>query len=312
MCDKLPLDCFLMWLLYNKLMSIQTKVLDNGFMLPSLGLGCWPMGGYRISGTNKETYGQSKEKDEQDIRVIRAALEMGVTHFDTAESYGDGNSEKLLGIAIKTSSREDLTISTKFCGNLDSKEDIYKACTDSLKKLDVDYIDLYYVHWRDDVDLRIQMEAMSDLVDKGLIKHIGVSNFNTASLKKAQSYCKYPIVANQVHYNLIVREVEEDGLLKFCQENDIFLVAYRPVELGKLANSGKQIKIAKKYNYIPVQMALSWLISQSNVVTVFGATDEKNINENIKAKNDMLVEDIEHLRANYGGQIQVSDCVELG
>jgi diketogulonate reductase-like aldo/keto reductase len=102
-----------------------------------------------------------------------------------------------------------------------------------LDRVGIGSFDLYYIHWREEkFDLADCMKALEELVDEGKIKNIGVSNFSTESLKEAQSYCKkYKIVANQVHYNLIFREPESDGLLQYCQDNDVMLVSFRPLEL---------------------------------------------------------------------------------
>lgn len=288
---------------------MKTKILKNGFTLPVIGIGTWPMGGYRKKDENNN--------DERDIEALKFAIDKGITHIDTAELYADGYSEILLGKAIQGYNRDLLFIASKASrDSLLSKEGIKNACKKSLERVGVKYFNLYYLHWRNDSSLNMQMEALEELYEEGLIKNIGVSNFNTESLKEAQSYCKYPIVANQVHYNLIFREPEREGLLKYCQENDVMLVAWRPIELGKLANTGNSgmLNLADKYpGWTHAQLSISWLISQKNVVTLFGGSNKDYIIENIKA--DGLVinnEDIEEARANFGGQIGVSDAVPLG
>lgn len=113
-----------------------------------------------------------------------------------------------------------------------SYQAIKNACKNSLKRMNIEYIDLYYIHWRDQsFSLQDSMKAMNELVDEGYIRYIGVSNFSKETLIEAQSYSKHPIVANQVHYNIIFREPETSGLLDYCQKNDVMLVAWRPLEL---------------------------------------------------------------------------------
>lgn len=288
---------------------MRTKILKNGFSLPVVGMGTWPMGGYREHNINNN--------DERDIKAILFAIDNGVTLIDTAELYAHGYSETLLGKAIKGRNRKNLIICSKVSkDSLLTKEGIKNACKESLKRVNIDYFDLYYLHSRNkNVSLKLQIEALEELYDEGLIKNIGVSNFNTESLKEAQSYCKYPIVANQVHYNLIFRGPERDGLLEYCQNNDVMLVAYRSVELGKLANTGNPVMLdfADKYEgWTHAQLAISWLISQDNVVALFGGSNLDYISENIKASELIMdSEDIQHGRDDYSGQIEISDTIPL-
>lgn len=288
---------------------MKIKTLKNGFSLPVIGIGTWPMGGYRKHNENND--------DARDIKALRFAIDSGITLIDTAELYARGYSEILLGKAIESYDREKLIICSKASkDSLLTKEGIKNACRESLKRINIDYFDLYYLHSRNkDVPMKLQMEALEELYEEGLIKNIGVSNFNTESLQEAQNSCKYPIVANQVHYNLIFRGPERDGLLKYCQENDVMLVAYRAVELGKLANTGNptMLDLADKYpGWTHAQIAISWLTSQHNVIALFGGSNIDFITENIKAAELIMnPEDIEHGRVNYSGQIEVSDSVPL-
>ena len=288
---------------------MEHKTLASGFSMPTLGLGCWPMGGYR---------GPDSTHDERDAATLACAIEKGITHFDTAEMYGRGHSEELLGHVLKNHDRSKLFIASKACrGSLASKEALKDACKASLARVGTDYFDLYYIHWYiPEYSLEEQMKAMEELYEEGLIKNIAVSNFKVETFKKAQALCKYPIVANQVHYNLILRGPERDGLVEFCQNNDVMLVAYRPVELGKLANTGNSVMLdlaGKCTGHTHAQVAINWLISQKNVVTIFGCLKKEYIDENLGALGwSMSDEDIEYARKNYGGQIDVSDSVPLG
>lgn len=288
---------------------VETKKLQNGFEMPVLGLGCWPLGGYRSADPRRDTH---------DLATLKHALSSDITHFDTAELYARGHSEELLGQAIAGYDRSKLFLASKASReSLISKEALKNACKNSLKRVGTDYFDLYYVHWHiPDYSLEDQMKAMEELYEEGLIKNIAVSNFKVETFKRAQEFCKYPIVANQVHYNLILRGPEADGLVEFCQENDVMLVAYRPVELGKLANTGNPVMLSLSEKYPGkkhAQIAINWLISQPNVVTIFGCLDKRFIDENLGALGWMMdSEDIEYARENYGPQIEVSDSVPLG
>ncbi len=286
---------------------VKNKKLENGFSLPELWIWTWPMWGYRERDVNND--------DKRDIEAIKYAIKSWITHIDTAELYANWYSEKLLSKAIKDFDRKKLIIASKVKWSNASKKAIIEACKNSLKRIGTSYLDLYYIHWRDKkFNLKEMMQAMEELKEKGLIKNIAVSNFNTNSLKEAQKYCKYKIVANQVHYNLIYREPEKDWLLEYCQRNDVFLVAWRPLELWKLANTWNHLLLdmMKKYNKTNEAVAINWLISQKNVITLFKSSNKNHIDKNLLwIWWKMKKEDIENLRKNYKWQIFVSDAVVL-
>lgn len=288
-------------------MNIPTKKLKNGFEMAVLGIGTWPMWGFRTRDLDNN--------DQRDIEAIRYAIDQGLTTLDTAEMYAGGYAETLLWQAIEWYPREKLFISSKVRGDNCSYQAIKNACKNSLKRMGIDYIDLYYIHWRDtDFSLEESMKAMNELVEEGLIKHIGVSNFSVESMKEAQSYSKYPIVANQVHYNIIFREPETSGLLKYCQENDILLVAWRPLELWKLANSGSTfiLDAVNKYKQKHPAIVLNWLLAQKNVVTLFKSSNIEHIDKNLKSLDfTMSSDDVEDIRENYPHKIHISDAVPL-
>ncbi len=167
----------------------------------------------------------------------------------------------------------------------------------------------------DTVPIEETMETMNALVDEGKIKYVGVSNFSKKRMIAAQVASKRKIVATQVHYNLIYREPERTGLLEYCQTNDIMLIAWRPVEKGVL--TGRDARpcvsmLAKKYNKTPAHIAINWLISQKNVVTLSKMRTIKHIEENLGAVGwEMEKEDIERLRKKFPGQKDVSNAVPL-
>ncbi|MCX6754066.1 MAG: aldo/keto reductase [Candidatus Nomurabacteria bacterium] len=290
--------------------NIPTKKLNNGFEIPEYGLGTWQMGGRSERDLSND--------DQADIKAINMAVKEGIVHIDTAESYANGHSEELIAQAIKENNinREDLFIVSKVSGSNQGYDGVLNACKKSLERLNTNYLDLYLLHrFPDGFSLEETMKALVELKDKGLVKNIGVSNFNVEHLKEAQSYSKYPIVCNQVHYNLRVREVEQIGLLKYCQENDIMIVAYRPTEKSKLFETTPKIieDMCKKYNKTFAQISINWLISQPNVVTLAKTRDPKHLEENLGALGwQMEQEDIEKLRNEFPNQINVSDVVPLG
>ena len=289
-------------------MNIPTKKLKNWFEISTLGFGTWLMWGRMEHDPEND--------DKRDIDAIRYAIDSGMKSIDMAEIYGGGHAEKLVAKAIEWYDRESLYISTKVWGTNHSYEAVKAACQGSLERLGIDQIDLYYLHYKeDDINLEETMKAMNELVDEWKIKYIAVSNFSKESLIKAQSYSKHPIVANQVHYNLIYRECESSWLLKYCQENDVMLVAWRPVQYGEFQNEENKVileRLAEKYDKTPFQIALNWLTSQDHVTTLFKSCNPKNIDENLWAVSfEMSEEDREDLRKNFPGQESVSNTMPL-
>src|SRR6202521_3598027 len=177
----------------------------TGTMVPEIGVGVWRYGG--------------------GVEPLRQAIESGASLIDTAEAYG---TENVVGQAVKNI-RDRVFIATKVSGNHLHHDEVLKAAEASLRRLDTGYIDLYQIHWPNSlVPIQETMRAMETLVDRGLVKHIGLSNFSTAELREAQAAMrKYPIVSNQVLYNLSRRQIEDD-LMPFCQANGITIIAYTP------------------------------------------------------------------------------------
>lgn len=288
-------------------MKIPLKRLSNGFAMPEFGLGTWQMGG-----RNEHDLAND---DIADIKAIKTAVELGITHIDTAEIYANGYAEELVARAVKYFDRSNLFIISKVHYKDLSYENVVVACKESLKRLQTDYLDLYLLHrYNSEFPLKETMRAMTKLKDDGLIRNIGVANFGIEHLKEAQSYTKYPIVYDQVHYNLEFREVEHSGLLKYCQANDILLGAWRPVGKGNLLLNVPQVlkQMCDKYKKTPAQVSINWLLSQKNVVTLSKTRNIEHLKENLGAVGwTMDSTDIEILRKEYPGQKQISDTIPL-
>lgn len=289
-------------------MQIPTKKLKTGFEMPVYGLGTFMMGGRKERDLSND--------DEADIAGIRAALDAGVMHIDTAEKYADGYSEILVGQAIKGYDRSKIFLTSKVQEKNMSYEGILNSCKKSLERLQTNYLDLYLLHWHSTVfPLKDSTRAFDKLVEEGLIKNIGVCNFMKEHLAEAQSYTKNKIVCNQVHLNLMFREPEVTSLLEYCQNNDVFLSAWRPVEKAKLLEEIPPVlqKICEKYNKTPAQVAINWLISQPYVITLSKTRHIDHLNENLGALGWKMEEsDIEKLRKEYPNQQDISDAVPLG
>lgn len=289
--------------------SIPTKSLLNGFSIPVYGIGTWHIGGAWEPGP--------QNNDAPDIWAIRDAVDKrGVKHIDTAEIYGNGNTEKLIGQALKGRDRSSMFITSKVYDSHLDYDGVVQACKNTLTRMHTNYLDLYLIHkYSPDFPLKETMRALDTLKEKRLIRNIGVSNFGVEHLKEAQSYTKYKIVCDQVHYNLEFREPERAGLLEYCQQNDVMLVAYRALQKGAFSQNPPQIllSLAKKYQKTPAQIALNWLISQKNVVVVSKTKHLAHLDENLGSLGwEMSQDDIEQLRKEYPGQKDVSNSVALG
>lgn len=286
-------------------MTIPTKKLDNGFELPVYGLGLWQMGG---------RWEADDSNDQKEIEAIRAAIDLGVTHIDTAESYGNGHAEELLGEAIKGYDRSKLFIATKVSKENQSYEDVHKSFQASLKRIGTDYIDLYMLHRFPLPGIPIEgaVKALDELVEQGLVKNIGVCNMSPNRFKAVQKLTKNKLVCNQVHYNVEYREIEDKGVLKDCQDNDVMLVAWRPLQKGTLAEAPVITELAKKYGKTPYQVMINWLISQKNVVTISKTSNPEHLKENLGAVDWAMDEtDVERIRKEYPDQKLASDAVPL-
>jgi diketogulonate reductase-like aldo/keto reductase len=288
-------------------MNIPVKKLKNGFAMPVFGLGTWQMGG--------RTEHDLQNDDEKDIRAIRDAIDSGITHIDTAEVYAGGYSEILIGKALEGYDRSKIFLASKVQSANFAYDDIIKSCEESLKRLKTDYLDLYLMHiYSNTTPLKDSIRALDYLVSKGKVRNIGVCNFGKERLAEAQSYSKNKIVCDQVHYNLMFREPEHKGLLEYCQKNDVFLVAWRPLSKGKLLEGVPDVVrvMCEKYKKTPAQIAINWLLAQPNVLTLSKMGSVTHLQENLGAVGwEMDAVDIEILRREFPNQQVVSDLTPL-
>jgi diketogulonate reductase-like aldo/keto reductase len=267
----------------------------HGVSIPKIGLGTWKIGG--------DSYPDPK-REAASLTALRAALEVGYTHFDTAEVYADGHSEELLGGAVREAgaNRENLFITTKVDPGHLQYEQVLRSCENSLKRLDMDYVDLYLIHWppRKSQQLDDAFRGLNQLVREGQVKHLGVSNFNVKLLKQAQSLSETPLLTDQVPYRLPDRTYVENGVLDYCQQNDILLTAYSPVKFRNLPVNKTIHAIAEAHHATPFQIALAWLVAQPRVITIPMSLNPQHIRENFEAAEIQLSsEDFETLSNLY-------------
>jgi diketogulonate reductase-like aldo/keto reductase len=237
----------------------------------ALAFGTWRIGG--------GYWYADHSKDNQWISAIRKAIELGITAIDTAEMYGNGHAEELIGIAIKDYPREDLFIVSKVWPTHAKFDDVLKSAMASYKRLNT-YIDLYLLHAPSRVDICETIKAFEFLVDKGIIRFFGLSNFDINKIKRAESCVKkYEIVAIQNHYSLLSRDDEMD-IIPYATKKGIMYMAYTPLESGVLAKNSFLAEIGKKYNKTPTQIALNWYICWDNIVPIVKASRIEHVEEN--------------------------------
>ncbi|HJU10668.1 MAG TPA: aldo/keto reductase [Candidatus Binataceae bacterium] len=242
----------------------------TGVSVPEIGIGVW-----RYSGG---------------VEPLRAGFAEGALLIDTAEVYG---TETVVGQAI-SGMRERIFVATKVSGQHLKHDEVLRAADASLQRLQTDYIDLYQIHWPGNfVPIQETMRAMETLVDRGLVKFLGVSNFTVDDLRRAQrAMSKYPIVSNQVLYNLNRREIEAQ-LLPYCEANGITIIAYTPLDDGRLARhsqyprnpEGQQAleEIAAQAGKTMAQVALNWCVWRPSIITIPKSNSAARVVENCGA-----------------------------
>lgn len=259
----------------------QVSLLD-GTSLPVLGLGT-----YSYGGGSTADYSQ----DAEQIATMREIIGLGYTHIDTAESYGKNHCEEIVGQAIKDFDRNEIFITTKVAPEHLHAKDVITAAEGSLRRLDVDAIDLYLIHWPNpNIPLTDTFKGLNELLADGRVKRVGLSNFSVEQMQESIQLCDGPIITNQVHYNLLHRAPEQNGVLAFCQEEGIILTAYSPLKNDVLANPVVK-RIASAHNVTPAQIAIKWLVRQPAVITIPKSSDVTHAKENVAALDVPLTDD---------------------
>ncbi len=244
--------------------------------VPKIGFGCWKIGGEAAA---------NPADDERSLAALQSAVELGYTHFDTAEYYAAGHSEELLGQVVRESGkgREAFFITSKVSPEHLQYETILRCCANSLQCLGMDYLDLYLIHWpMRGMNLSDAFRALNQLVREGRVRHLGVSNFSLKLLKEAQALSETPLLTNQVPYSIPDRSYVENGVLAYCQQNDILLTAYSPVK-SRFFKGKKLAEFAKSKGGTPAQVGLAWLTQQPRVITIPTSFNPQHQAENLAA-----------------------------
>lgn len=260
----------------------RTVRLPDGTLLPRLGQGTWYIG-------------DEPSKRKEEIQTLRLGVELGMYLIDTAEMYGDGKSESLVGEAIE-GIRDDVFLVSKVYPHNSGLGRIAKSCEDSLKRLKTDRLDLYLLHWRGSVPLSETIEGMERLVEAGKILRWGVSNLDTDDMKELIHLDKGThCVTNQVLYHLGSRGIEYD-LLPWQREHRMPIMAYCPMaQAGSLRKGlvGNQVvkDIAERHEITPFQLLLAWCIRSGDVIAIPKASKKEHVVENAAAGRIELTEE---------------------
>jgi len=261
-------------------------------------------GGERLPVLGQGTYrlGIDPDARRREVGALRTGIELGMTVIDTAEMYADGGAERIVGEAI-AGRRDDVFVITKVYPWNATRQLMRKACERSLRRLRTDRIDLYLVHWRGDVPLRETVDAFHELIDAGMIRHAGVSNFDVDDLKELARLDGGldGIAANEVMYNLEHRGIEQD-LIGWCRKRKRAVIAYSPIEEGLLTtrNHVALAAVAERHEVTPAQVALAWAVRQPGVVAIPKAAKAAHARENARSAELRLTKrDLDELDASF-------------
>ena len=254
--------------------------------------------GFSVPAIGQGTGGDDVCEEDHRVRLIQHGVDQGLTLIDTAEDYRRGESERVVGKAIR-GRRDQVFLATKFNTHHHRYEDVIAALEGSLSRLGVDYVDLYQIHWPNHtVPIEETLAALEELKKSGKIRHIGVSNFSPAELIRAQHSMGTPIVSNQVEYNLIDRGAES-SLLPLAAEYSMMVIAYNPL-LVSSGKTGVLDSLAKKYGKTKAQVILNWLAGHEMVVCIPKTLNPQHMQENaIAADFDLLAEDRETINQAF-------------
>jgi aldehyde reductase len=248
---------------------MKTVRLPCGQEVPALGQGTWNMG-------------EDPARRSEEIATLQQGIDLGLTLLDTAEMYGEGRTESLVGEAI-AGRRDKVFLVSKVYPHNASRAAMRKACEASLKRLKTGRIDLYLLHWSGAVPLEETLEAFEALQRSGSIGHYGVSNLDTSDMRELwQLPGGRGVQVNQLLYNLTRRGIEWE-LLPWLRGNGVPLMAYSPIEQGRLLQSTRLAAFARKHGITPAQAALGWLLANDDVIAIPKTASRARLQENMKA-----------------------------
>jgi diketogulonate reductase-like aldo/keto reductase len=249
----------------------------------------WTSVNVSVIGQGTWGMGEDPAAQKDEIAALRLGIELGMTHIDTAEAYGDGGAERVVGRAV-AGRRAEVFITTKVWPDNASYAGTLRACERSLKRLRTEYIDLYLLHWPSEHPIAETMRAREELVGRGLVRFIGVSNFDVTQLKAAQAaLTRERLACNQMLYHLRDRKIERE-LVPYCEPHQIAVVGYTPLARGGF-HRGVVAEIARKHGRTPRQVALNFLTRRPSLFTIPKASQPAHVRENAAALDFRLTPD---------------------
>ncbi len=249
----------------------------NGTVLPTLGQGTWNLG-------------DSPAGRDAEVHALRTGIDLGLTVIDTAEMYGNGRSEELVGEAVR-GRRDEVFLVSKVLPSNASAQGTIQACHASLDRLGTDYLDLYLLHWRGRFPFDETVAGFESLIAEGSIRAWGVSNLDTDELRSLPDGCQ----TDQVLYNLTRRGPEFD-LMPWAESAELPLMAYSPVEQGRLLDDPDLAQMARELDATPAQVALAWTMRTGNVLAIPKASTVQHVRENAASRDLQLNDtDLERL-----------------
>ena len=257
-------------------MTIPTTILPSGTAMPVLGQGTWYMG-------------EDSRDRAREVAALRLGLDLGMTLIDTAEMYADGGAEEVVGEAI-AGRRDEVFLVSKVLPMNASRRGTIAACERSLKRLRTDRIDLYLLHWRGSHDFTETIGAFETLMRDGKIGQWGVSNLD---LQDMEELVELPggegVQTNQLLYNLTRRGIEHD-LQPWCRARGIPVMAYSPIEQGRMLRHPELRRVAERHGATPAQVGLAWLLRQDGVIAIPKASDPAHVRDN-RAAADLRLDE---------------------
>lgn len=254
---------------------MQTKLLGNSLLkISAIGMG------------TGDFFWNSSLNEAGKVAYLQKGIEIGINFIDTAEGYGNGASESYVAQAIQ-GVRDQVVIATKFSPENSSYKDVINAAENSLKRLKTDYIDLYQIHWSNPkIPLIETIHALCDLVESGKVRYLGVCNFFKKELDDARNYLGPKCITSlQTEYNLFERTIEDNGMINYCRENMISILAYSPLDQGRISNISPHHfqllqSISQKYEKTIPQIILRWIVEHENIVAIVRSTNIKHLYQN--------------------------------
>ena len=249
-------------------MPIKSVALPSGETVPALGQGTWMMG-------------ESAARRPDEVRALQTGLDLGLTLIDTAEMYANGGAEEVTGEAI-AGRRDAVFLVSKVLPSHASRAAAIAACEQSLKRLGTDRLDLYLLHWRGGTALEETIAGFAALQAAGKIRHWGVSNFDADDMEELLAAGGGAVAANQVLYNLTRRGIEYD-LLPWSAKHKVPVMAYSPIEQGRLASHRELLRIGQTHGATPAQIALAFVLSRPGVIAIPKSGKAAHVRDNAGA-----------------------------